>query len=56
MDYRRSLQPEGGILATAALIICSWFILKSPMISRPEGIITLDSLEDLVAPPVVKEL
>lgn len=47
--------PEGGILATAALIICSWFILKSSMIARPEGIITLDSIEDLVPPPVAKE-
>jgi uncharacterized protein len=40
--------PEGGALATVALFCCTWYILKSPMISTPEGIITLDSVEDLL--------
>jgi hypothetical protein len=40
--------PEGGILATAALIIGIWYILKAPYLSVPEGIITLDSVEDLL--------
>jgi membrane protease YdiL (CAAX protease family) len=40
--------PEGGVLATLALVLCTWHILKSKMYAAPEGIITLDSLEDLV--------
>jgi len=40
--------PEAGILATLALILCTWHILKSRLYPAPEGIITLDSLEDLV--------
>jgi uncharacterized protein len=47
--------PEGGILATLALIFCTWFILKSPLIARPEGVVTLDSIEDLIPAPVMKE-
>ena len=42
--------PEGGVLATALLIACTWYILKSKLVSVPEGIITLDSLEDLIRP------
>jgi len=42
--------PEGGVLATLALIFCTWYILKSKVLEAPEGIITLDSVEDL-APP-----
>lgn len=40
--------PEGGVLATVALFCCTWYILKSTMISTPEGIVTLDSVEDLL--------
>lgn len=42
--------PEGGVLATLALILCTWYILKSKLLEAPEGIITLDSVEDLVLP------
>jgi membrane protease YdiL (CAAX protease family) len=41
--------PEGGVLATAAVIGCSWYLLKSTRFSPQPGIITLDSVEDLVA-------
>jgi membrane protease YdiL (CAAX protease family) len=40
--------PEGGALATLALIICTWYILKSKALAVPEGIVTLDSSEDLL--------
>lgn len=40
--------PEGGALATIALAACTWYILKSKRISTPKGIITLDSIEDLL--------
>jgi membrane protease YdiL (CAAX protease family) len=43
-----SFGPEGGILATAALVIGIWYVLKAPYLSVPEGIITLDSVEDLL--------
>lgn len=43
--------PEGGALATLMLILSTWYILKSRALSVPEGIITLDSIEDLVEPP-----
>lgn len=43
--------PEGGILATIALIASTWYILKTPILKPPEGIITLDSLEDILPPP-----
>lgn len=43
--------PEGGVLATLALFICTWYILKSKYLTAPEGIITLDSVEDLIQPP-----
>jgi uncharacterized protein len=44
--------PEGGILATVALIAATWYILKTPLLRQPEGIITLDSVEDVLpAPP-----
>ncbi|MGB5873415.1 MAG: type II CAAX endopeptidase family protein, partial [Bacteroidota bacterium] len=39
--------PEAGVLATIALVLCTWHILKSKLYATPEGIITLDSLEDL---------
>ncbi len=43
--------PEGSVLATLALILGTWYILKSRYLGTPEGIITLDSVED-VLPPV----
>jgi uncharacterized protein len=44
--------PEGGILATIALVAATWYILKTPLLRQPEGIITLDSVEDVLpAPP-----
>ncbi len=42
--------PEGGALATIALIAGTWVILKSESLAAPEGIITLDSIEDLLRP------
>ena len=46
--------PEGGILATIALVACCWYILKENSLLAPEDIVTLDSLEDLL-PPVSGE-
>ena len=44
--------PEGGVLATIALVAATWYILKTPLLRPPEGIITLDSVEDILpAPP-----
>jgi membrane protease YdiL (CAAX protease family) len=45
--------PEGGALATLALIVCTWYILKSEYLTVPEGIVTLDSVEDLIPRPEV---
>ena len=42
--------PEGGVLATIALIAGTWYILKSPAFSTPPGVVTLESLEDLLRP------
>lgn len=42
--------PEGGILATLAIVLCLWYILKARFLKAPEGIITLDSIEDLLGP------
>lgn len=42
--------PEGGILATIALVAGTWYILKADYLLAPEGIITLDSVEDLLGP------
>jgi uncharacterized protein len=42
--------PEGGILATIALIAATWYILKASFLKAPEGIITLDSVEDVLPP------
>jgi len=42
--------PEGGALATLALILCTGYILKAKYLVAPQGIITLDSLEDLLPP------
>ncbi len=40
--------PEGGILATLALLLCTGHILKSPIYRTPDAVVTLDSLEDLL--------
>lgn len=42
--------PEGGVLATVFLLIGTGVTLKSASLTTPEGIITLDSLEDLLGP------
>jgi len=42
--------PEGGILATLALVGGTWYIVKSKYLVAPEGIVTLDSVEDLLPP------
>jgi len=47
--------PEGGALASLALVLCTWHILKSNMYAAPEGIITLDSIEDLAPPAQTEE-
>lgn len=43
-----SFGPEGGALATVALVVATGYILKSRMLAAPEGIVTLDSIEDLL--------
>lgn len=43
-----SFGPEGGALATVALMFSTWYILKSKSLAAPEGIVTLDSPEDLL--------
>lgn len=40
--------PEGGLLATAVIVAATWFVVKSERVRGEEGIITLDSIEDLV--------
>jgi len=40
--------PEGGALATIALLLCTAHIIKSSLYRREPGVITLDSIEDLV--------
>jgi len=42
--------PEGGILATLAILAGTWYIMKSQILRAPEGIVTLDSVEDLPPP------
>ncbi len=42
--------PEGGALATFAILACTTYVLKSKYLEAPEGILTLDSLEDLIVP------
>jgi hypothetical protein len=41
--------PEGGFAATVALIGCGWFVLRAARFRRPPGLVTLDTLEDLLA-------
>jgi uncharacterized protein len=43
--------PEGGVLATIAILTGTWFLLKTRHIRPEEGMVTLDSLEDLLGPP-----
>lgn len=40
--------PEGGILATMVLLAGTWYVVKSSTLNAPEGIVTLDSVEDLL--------
>jgi CAAX protease family protein len=40
--------PEGGVLATVAIVLCTAHVLKSGMYRVPGMIVTLDSLEDLL--------
>ena len=40
--------PEGGLLATVSIIAGTWFVLKSRFVRTEEGIVTLDSLEDVL--------
>ena len=40
--------PEAGVVGTVAILLCTWHILKSRRYTSPEGVITLDSLEDLL--------
>jgi hypothetical protein len=47
--------PEGGILGTVALLAGNWYVLKSRLLTAPEGIITLDSLEDILPMPSGEE-
>ena len=42
--------PEGGVLVTLSLIIGTGVVLKVRSLRAPEGIITLDSIEDLLGP------
>jgi len=39
--------PEGGALATVTLLVCTGYVLKAKQFDAAEGIITLDTLEDL---------
>ena len=47
--------PEGGALATLALVVGTWYVLKSPYLRAPGGIVTLDSVEDLLPPSSTEE-
>jgi membrane protease YdiL (CAAX protease family) len=40
--------PEGGILATLVLLAGTWYVVKSGTLNAPEGIVTLDTVEDLM--------
>lgn len=42
--------PEGGVLATIALIAGTWYVLKSPAFAPPPAVVTLESIEDLLRP------
>jgi membrane protease YdiL (CAAX protease family) len=40
--------PEGGVLASIAILLCTWHLLKSSWYAVPAGCVTLDSIEDLL--------
>lgn len=40
--------PEGGVLATVAIVLCTGYVLKSSMVRRREVVVTLDTIEDLL--------
>jgi hypothetical protein len=42
--------PEGGVLAAVALLAGTWYVLKSDLLRAPEGIVTLDTVEDVLPP------
>jgi membrane protease YdiL (CAAX protease family) len=44
--------PEGGILATLSVVAGTWYLLKSRRVRSEDGIVTLDSLEDVLSGPV----
>jgi uncharacterized protein len=44
-----SFGPEGGFAATIALIGSAWFVLSAARFRRPPGLVTLDTVEDLLA-------
>jgi hypothetical protein len=46
-----SFGPEGGVLATISLIACTWYVLKSDRFRPQPGVITLDSIEDIMPVP-----
>jgi membrane protease YdiL (CAAX protease family) len=43
--------PEGGALATVTLIACTFYVLKAKRFEAVAGIVTLDTIEDLVPEP-----
>ncbi len=47
--------PEGGVVATAAIIGGTWYLLKSRRVRAEEGIVTLDSLEDVLPASATEE-
>ncbi len=47
--------PEGGALATIAIVLCTGHIVNSSLYRREEGVITLDSIEDLIPADKPKE-
>jgi membrane protease YdiL (CAAX protease family) len=42
--------PEGGVLAAVALLAGTWYVMKSALLRAPEGIVTLDTVEDIIPP------
>lgn len=45
-----SFGAEGSVFATAVILGCTWYIVKSRHFAAPAGVVTLDSLEDLLGP------
>jgi len=48
MDRRREFGPEGECWRRC-IDPRGWYVLKAPYLRAPEGIVTLDSIEDLIA-------